>query len=128
MNAFIRFVMLLAFLSCSLLAQDASASSPSPGPQFSARRSQTSPEEAKAERDMARQRNKDRQKKLQEDTDKLLRLATELKEYVDKTNEHVLSLDVIKKTEEIEKLAKSVREKMKAGAYDGIAPFGSSTP
>ena len=70
------------------------------------------------ERDMARQRNKERQKALKQDTDKLLKLATELKEYVDKTNENILSMDVLKKTDEIEKLAKSVRDKMKAGAYD----------
>jgi hypothetical protein len=36
-----------------------------------------------------------------------------LKEYVDKTNEHVLSLEVLKKAEEIEKLAHSVKTKMK---------------
>lgn len=47
----------------------------------------------------------------------MLELATELKEYVDKTNENIMSVDVIKKTDEIEKLAKSVREKMKT-AYD----------
>jgi len=35
---------------------------------------------------------------------------------VDRTNEHTLSLDVIKKAEEIEKLAKSVKGKMK-GSY-----------
>jgi hypothetical protein len=32
---------------------------------------------------------------------------------VDKSNEHTLSLDVVKKADEIEKLAKSVKEKMK---------------
>ena len=45
--------------------------------------------------------------------DKLFKLATELKGYVDKSNENVLSLDVLKKAEEIEKLAHSVKEKMK---------------
>jgi len=57
--------------------------------------------------------NKERQQNLKRDTDKLLQLATELKQSVDKSNENTLSLDVIKKAEEIEKLAKSVREKMK---------------
>ena len=66
---------------------------------------------------MERQRNKDRQAALKKDTDKLLELATQLKEYVDKTDENMLSLDVIKKAEEIEKLSKSVKEKMKAEAY-----------
>ena len=50
---------------------------------------------------------------LKRDTDKLLKLATELKQYVDKSNENVLSLDVLKRAEAIEKLARSVKEKMK---------------
>ena len=58
-------------------------------------------------------RNTDRQKRLVADTDKLLALATELKQDVDKTNKDVLSVDVIKKAEEIEKLAHSVKERMK---------------
>jgi hypothetical protein len=115
----IRLISLILFLSFALYAQDASAAAPSTEPQFSSDRTPPSPEKARLERDMAKQRNKDRQKKLQEDTDKLLKLATELKDYVDKTNEQVLSLDVVKKTDEIEKLARSVREKMKAGSYDG---------
>lgn len=61
----------------------------------------------------ARLRNNDRQKRLVEDTDKLLVLATELKQDVDKTNKDVLSVDVIKKADEIEKLAHSVKERMK---------------
>jgi len=55
-----------------------------------------------------------------------LKLATELKDDVDKTNENVLSLDVIKKADEIEKLAKSVRDKMKAQSLEPMA--GSETP
>ena len=77
------------------------------------RRRQRTPEEEKLERDRVKALNKDRQQKLKNDTDKLLQLATELKQYVDKTNENILSIDVIKKTDEIEKLAKSIREKMK---------------
>jgi hypothetical protein len=68
---------------------------------------------AKLEKDMAKKANQERQAQLKRDTEKLLKLATELKQYVDKTNENVLSLDVVKKAEEIEKLAHSVREKMK---------------
>jgi hypothetical protein len=62
---------------------------------------------------MAKKANEERQAQLKRDTDKLLQLSTELKQYVDKTNENVLSLDVIKKAEEIEKLAHSVKMKMK---------------
>ena len=58
-------------------------------------------------------RNNERQKRLVADTDKLLALATELKQDVDKTNKDVLSVDVIKKAEEIEKLAHNVKERMK---------------
>jgi hypothetical protein len=61
----------------------------------------------------ARSRNSDRQKQLVQDTDKLLALATQLKQDVDKTNKDVLSVDVIKKADEIEKLAHSVKERMK---------------
>lgn len=82
-------------------------------PQIGGRRNQSA-EEAQVEREQARARNKERQEKLKADTDKLLQLATELKQYVDKTNENILSVEVVKKTEEIEKLAKSVREKMKS--------------
>ena len=68
---------------------------------------------AKLERDMAKKANRERQEALQRDTGKLLELATQLKENVDKSSENTLSLDVIKKAEEIEKLAHSVKEKMK---------------
>ena len=64
-------------------------------------------------RDMAKKANQDRHAVLKSDTDKLLKLAVELKDYVDKTNEDVLSLDVVKKADEIEKLAHSVKDKMK---------------
>ena len=58
-------------------------------------------------------RNTDRQKRLVADTDKLLVLATDLKAQVDKSTKDTLSVDVIKKAEEIEKLARSVKERMK---------------
>jgi len=67
--------------------------------------------EQKAAREKAM--NKQRQADLKKDTDKLFQLATELKEAVDKTTENTLSLEVIRKTDEIEKLAKEVRKKMK---------------
>ena len=68
---------------------------------------------------MAKQANKQRQVELKRDTDKLLKLSTELKDYVDKSNENILSLDVVKKAEEIEKLARSVKIKMRG---DNLAP------
>jgi len=68
---------------------------------------------ARLEKDMAKKANQERQADLRRDADKLFKLATELKQYVDKTNENVLSLEVLKKAEEIEKLAHSVKSKMK---------------
>jgi hypothetical protein len=65
------------------------------------------------EQEQSRMRNTDRQKQLVSDTQKLLALANELKSDVDKSNKDMLSIDVIKKAEEIEKLAHSVKEKMK---------------
>jgi hypothetical protein len=70
-------------------------------------------ERARTEKEMAKQANQERQAGLKRDTDNLLKLATELKQYVDKSNQNVLSLDVIKKADQIEKLAHSVKEKMR---------------
>jgi len=61
----------------------------------------------------AREANKKRQQDIRTDTDKLFQLATELKDAVDKSNEHLLSLDVVRKADEVEKLAHRVKEKMK---------------
>jgi hypothetical protein len=63
--------------------------------------------------EMEKKAAKERVAALKNDTDKLLKLSIELKAYVDKSDENVLSLDVIKKAEEIDKLAKSIRDKMK---------------
>ncbi len=62
---------------------------------------------------MAKERLKSRYDNLKRDSEKLLEMATELKQYVDKSGENVMSLEVIRKCEEIEKLSKSVRTKMK---------------
>jgi hypothetical protein len=63
--------------------------------------------------DMAKKAAKERVAALKTDTDKLLKLSIELKTYVDKSDENVLSVDVIRKADEIEKLARSVKDKMK---------------
>jgi hypothetical protein len=67
----------------------------------------------KIEQEQEKARNDDRQKRLVADTQRLLVLATQLKEEVDRTNKDLLSVDVVKKADEIEKLAHSVKEKMK---------------
>ncbi len=68
---------------------------------------------ARIQKEMERKANEERQAGLKRDTEKLLKLSTELKEYVDKSNENILSVDVIKKAEEIEKLAHSVKTRMR---------------
>jgi|SRR5208283_1489564 len=69
--------------------------------------------EAQQKREAAKKENLKRERDIKKDTDKLLELATDLKQYVDKTDENTLSLDVIKKADQIEKLAHAVKEKMK---------------
>lgn len=63
--------------------------------------------------------NKKRQQDIRDETEKLYQLATDLKAAVEKSNENTLSLDVIRKAEEVEKLAKKVREKMKEAVGPG---------
>jgi membrane protein involved in colicin uptake len=107
-------LLILALSFSSIQAQNPGLPS---SPQLPAPSDPTTPAEdaarSKLERDMAKKANQERQIALKRDTEKLLKLSTELKEYVDKTNENMLSLDVVKKAEEIEKLAHSVKTKMK---------------
>ena len=56
--------------------------------------------------------NAERKKEIASDSTKLLKLATELKAEVDKTNKDTLNMKVVRKADEIEKLAHSVKEKM----------------
>jgi len=57
--------------------------------------------------------NAERKKQLAADSAALLKLATELKAEVDKTTKDMLSLNVIRKADEIERLAHDMKEKMK---------------
>jgi hypothetical protein len=114
-SCLVLFFVLLSGGAFTLFAQE-DASVPMPaGPRAS--HAPTSrdddPAHAEMEKDMSKRANKERQAALKRDTDKLLQLSTELKQYVDKSDENMLSVDVIKKAEEIEKLAHSVRDKMR---------------
>jgi hypothetical protein len=84
--------------------------------------------ESPAEKEMldrqAREANKKRQEDIRNDTEKLFRLASELKAAVDKSNEHLLSLEVIRKADEVEKLAKRVKDKMR----ESIGPLQPGPP
>lgn len=66
-------------------------------------------------RKMAQERNVDRQKEIVADTDKLVELAKKLQDEVKKSNKDQLSLSVVDTADQIEKLAKSVKERMKNG-------------
>jgi hypothetical protein len=57
--------------------------------------------------------NQQRQVEIRRDTDKMFQLSSELKDYLDKTGQGVMSVDAIKKAEQIEKLAHGVKSKMK---------------
>jgi hypothetical protein len=112
-----RFLATFFLATCAILlpAQAPSAHQSTPSrPEINAP-PMTDADEARARitHDMEKKAAKERVAALRNDTDKLLKLSVELKSYVDKSDENVLSLDVIKKAEEIEKLAKSVKDKMK---------------
>lgn len=94
--------------------------------QFGTQRQQQTEQERDMEARRQKEANKKRQDEIREDTLKLYQLATELKDAVEKTNEHLLSLDVVKKAEEVEKLAKKVKEKMREGV--GRPINGESPP
>jgi hypothetical protein len=111
------FLLALLFLCCGFAFAQNNTGPRSVGPrtadpQFGQRRGadQLSRE---MERERTKQQAKERQAAIKRDTEKLLALATQLKEYVDKSNENVLSVDVVRKAEEIEKLAHHVKEKMR---------------
>lgn len=74
-------------------------------------------DEARMHQDKSGQANFDaanaqRKKEVAEDTDKLVKLANDLKAEVDSTDKGTLSVSAIKKAEAIEKLAKSLKQKM----------------
>jgi hypothetical protein len=115
LSAFFLFASFPGFQQDSPLPADA----PQAGAQFPphsgdlGQQRQPNLEERKMREEQQKKLNQQRQADLKRDTDKLLLLATQLKQAVDKSNENTLSLDVIKKAGEIEKLAKSVKEKMR---------------
>jgi glutamine synthetase type III len=57
--------------------------------------------------------NQQRQVEIRRDSEKMAELTQELNAYLQKDADSTMSLEAIKKAEQIEKLAKSVRSKMK---------------
>ena len=101
-----------------------------PGPLFYA--AQQPESRSRIEQEMEDKRfheaNKHRQEEIRQDTQKLFQLASDLKAAVEKTDENVMSLEVIKKAEEVEKLAKKVKDKMKEGTARLPASIPPPTP
>jgi hypothetical protein len=64
--------------------------------------------------DQTKNAAEERRAVLKTDADRLLKLAEELKRSVGQTDENVLSLDAVKKAAEIEKLAHSLKGRMKS--------------
>lgn len=71
------------------------------------------PVHVKMDEERMKAMNDDRHKKLSADVDRLVALTGELKTDVDKTTKDELSVEVIKKAQEIEKLAHDVQSRMK---------------
>ena len=65
-------------------------------------------------RKLEHMREEERHKRLLADTTKLVELTNQLKSEVDKASKDELSLDVVRKAAEIEKLAHDVKEHMKS--------------
>ena len=61
----------------------------------------------------AKAANEQRQVEIKRDTEKMFQLTAELKESLEKSSQNVMSMDDLKKVEQIEKLAHGVKSKMK---------------
>ena len=114
-------MVLLAMLSGAAFAQttkdaaqqdgDTSASAPKPAVQQESKTDDAAKDKAAAAKPMTPEEA--RQAQLVADTNKLLELSQELKAEVAKSSKDTLSLAVVKKAAEVEKLAKSLKERMR---------------
>ncbi len=57
--------------------------------------------------------NAERKKQICADSDKLLKMATDLKDELDRTNKDTVSIDTIHKVDAIQKLAKDMKDKLR---------------
>ena len=64
---------------------------------------------------MEKERRESEWKKLKEDTDKLYQTSGELKELIEKSNKDTLSIQILKKAEEAEKILKDIKRRAKDG-------------
>lgn len=119
-----RCLLLLILLSGMLAGAAAQVTNPPPqtsgrptsaGPPILDGSNETDPTARHMTEQLTRKRNEQRQDLIVAETAKLLALAQDLKAEVDKSNKNTLSIDVVKKAEEIEKLSKSIKERMRDG-------------
>jgi hypothetical protein len=71
------------------------------------------PMRASMKEQMIREANEQRHKKMLDDANKMVQLSNELKADVEKTQKDELSMEVMKKAAEVEKLAHDVQQRMK---------------
>jgi hypothetical protein len=102
----------------AVAAGQTNASAQAPGNQSNEAKQQAdSPKDLREQK--GSQADNERKKQISDESTRLLAMAIALKAEVDKTTKDTLSLSVIRKADEIEKLAKTVKEKMKQGSGPG---------
>lgn len=116
-------------LTAGMIVILSSAASPTlPSTQIGPPEVRQSQQERDMEQRQLKELNKRRQQDIRDDTTKLFELATELKAAVDKSNENLLSLEVVRKADEVEKLAHKVKEKMRESVGPAPTPLPLPTP
>jgi hypothetical protein len=112
----------LILLSALAVTYKLNSQEPNPAPTADVRSEASQPQDANApaatHEQQAKKQNIDtagveRKRQIADDSARLLKLANDLKSEVDKTSKDTLSLGVIRKADEIERLAHNVKEKMK---------------
>ena len=91
------------------------ASQPGPPPRGAANASSSNPPTVDPHviEHLETMRNTERQKQLADDTQKLFLLARQLRDQVAKSNKDELSVNVVKTSDQIEKLARRVKDEMR---------------
>lgn len=111
----------LAALACSALSAQSSSNPVNPDKPYLLPEANRLPD-VNQQMEMREQQNKaqnyaaanaERKKQIAGDTTRLLKLATDLKAELGNTSKDTLSLNVIRRADEIERLAHNVKEKMK---------------
>lgn len=122
---------LCVLLLASALGARPASQEPTPQHPFSR---QHSPFDDSIERDpvfaakQLRIRNAERQKSIVSDTEKLLKLAQELKTEMETSNQKELTQGELRKLAEIEKLARNVKQKMSISFVGGPLPPETDLP